>query len=51
MDVLLIILVVIFAVILLYVSIYLLALYCHPLDSGFGASLFCKALVVFYFFI
>lgn len=46
MDILLIIVVCIVALMLLYVNIYLLALYCHPEDGGFGASLICKIVVV-----
>ncbi|CAD8181779.1 unnamed protein product [Paramecium octaurelia] len=46
MDVFLIIISCIIAVLLLGINIYILALYCHPSDSGFGASLFCKILVV-----
>jgi LMBR1 domain-containing protein 1 len=45
-DPVLIVVMVILAVLLLYVSVYLLALYCHPDDGGFGASLICKLIVV-----
>lgn len=31
---------------LIIVNIYLLAYFCHPDDKGWGATLFCKALVV-----
>jgi len=33
-------------VLLIVVNGYLLAYYCHPDDGGFGATLFCKILVV-----
>lgn len=46
MDIVLIIMIVIVSLLLLYVNIYLLALYCHPDDGGFGASLVCKIIVV-----
>ena len=47
MDILLIIMIVVVSLLLLYVNIYLLALYCHPDDGGFGASLVCKIIVVY----
>ena len=47
MDVLLIIMICVVSLLLLYVNIYLLALYCHPEDGGFSASLMCKIIVVF----
>ena len=31
---------------LIIVNVYLLAYFCHPDDAGWGASLFCKFLVV-----
>ena len=46
MDIFLLIVVIIVGLLLLYVNIYLLALYCHPEDGGFGASLICKIVVV-----
>lgn len=46
MDWFLIIVILILAVVLLGVNFYLLALYCHPEDRGWGSSLFCKILVV-----
>jgi LMBR1 domain-containing protein 1 len=56
MDVFLIIVACIVGILMLGVNIYLLALYCHcnknikiiflAQDKGFGASLFCKILVV-----
>ena len=54
MDLFLIILSCVVGVLLLGVNFYLLALYCHRKqffnikadDKGFGASLFCKVLVV-----
>lgn len=46
MDAFLIVVTVLLFLLLAYISIYLLALYCHPQDAGFGASLFCKLLVV-----
>ena len=48
MDIFLLIVVIIVGVLLLYVNIYLLALYCHPEDGGFGASLICKIVVVIF---
>lgn len=36
----------IIAALLLVANIYLLAYYCHPDDSGFGADLFAKIVVV-----
>ncbi len=35
--------------IVLCVSFYVMAIYCHPEDKGFGASIFCKVLVVYSF--
>lgn len=46
MDVFLIIIMCVVGILLMIVNIYLLALYCHPEDGGFGASLFCKIVVV-----
>lgn len=46
MDAFLIIITIIIAVLLVLVNIYLLAIYCHPDDNEFGASLVCKILVV-----
>ena len=43
---LLIILILVFIVILAGVNIYLLALYCHPDDKGWGNVVYCKILVV-----
>ena len=43
---LLIALAVIFVFILLAINIYLLALYVHTDDKGFGTALYCKVLVV-----
>ena len=37
---------VVLVVLLIIVNIYLFAYYCHPDDSGIGAGLFCKFLVV-----
>jgi len=33
-------------VLLVIVNSYMLAYYCHPDDKGWGASLFCKLLVI-----
>jgi LMBR1 domain-containing protein 1 len=33
-------------ILLLIASVYILAIYCHPEDAGFGSSLYCKFLVV-----
>lgn len=46
MIALLIVLIVLFIIILLGVNIYLLALYCHPDDKGWGNVVYCKILVV-----
>jgi LMBR1 domain-containing protein 1 len=46
MDVVLIIMIIVVSLLLLYVNVYLLALYCHPEDGGFGASLILKIIVV-----
>jgi len=46
MDTFLLITSVVIGLILLLVNVYLLALYVHPEDRGFGASLFPKVLVV-----
>lgn len=46
MDIFYIILASISAFFLMIVSIYILAVYCHPEDSGFGSNLWCKILVV-----
>ena len=43
---LLIVLSIVFVLILLAINIYLLALYCHVDDKGFGTALYCKVLVV-----
>lgn len=45
-DPVLIVIMVIMAILLFYVSVYLLALYCHPDDAGFGTSCICKIIVV-----
>lgn len=43
---LLIALAIIFVIILIAINIYLLALYVHTDDKGFGTALYCKVLVV-----
>lgn len=43
---LLIALAIIFVIILLAINIYILALYVHTDDKGFGTALYCKILVV-----
>lgn len=43
---LLVLLMVLFIIVLLGVNIYLLALYVHPDDKGWGNALYCKILVV-----
>jgi hypothetical protein len=48
MDVVLIIMMCIISLLLLYVNLYLLALYCHPEDGGFGSSCVSKVIVVLY---
>ena len=46
MNALILILVLVFMIIALIVSFYLLVYYCHPGEKGFGSSTFCKILVV-----
>ncbi|KRX00407.1 hypothetical protein PPERSA_03628 [Pseudocohnilembus persalinus] len=46
MDWFLIFLIIVFSLLLIIVSIYILAIYCHPDDGGFGQSIWCKILVV-----
>ena len=46
MEAYLIVLIVVMAVVLLGVNIYLLALYIHPDDKGWGSALYTKILVV-----
>ena len=46
MDALLLIIVIVLSVLLLLFSFYILALYCHPDDKGWGTSLYCKILVI-----
>lgn len=41
-----IILIILFVIILTGINIYLLALYCHPDDKGWGNVVYCKILVV-----
>lgn len=43
---LLIILIIVFVIILAGINIYILALYCHPDDKGWGNVVYCKILVV-----
>ena len=45
-NVVLIILAIIFVLILLAINIYILALYVHNDDKGWGSALYCKVLVV-----
>lgn len=46
MQAYLIVLIVVMAIILLAVNIYLLILYIHPDDKGWGTAIYCKLLVV-----
>jgi LMBR1 domain-containing protein 1 len=46
MELVLIFAAVIISVLIFIVSFYLLALYCHPEDKEFGASLICKIVVI-----
>lgn len=46
MQVYLIILSVVMTIVLLGVNVYLLALYCHTDDKGWGTAVYCKVLVV-----
>lgn len=45
-DAFLIVITVVLAVVLIFSSFYLLVLYCHPDDGGWGTSLFCKIIVI-----
>ncbi|EGR30777.1 lmbr1-like conserved region family protein, putative [Ichthyophthirius multifiliis] len=45
-DVFLIIISIVIAILLTFTSFYLLILYCHPDDRGWGTSLFCKIIVI-----
>lgn len=49
MDYFLLIISIVVFIISIISSIYILAIYCHSEDKGFGASLFCKILVVIIF--
>jgi LMBR1 domain-containing protein 1 len=42
----LIVLIVIMSIVLLAINIYLLVLYIHPDDKGWGSALYCKILVI-----
>ena len=46
MDVFLLVATIIIALLLLFINLYLLAVYVHPEDRGFGASIFPKIVVV-----
>jgi LMBR1 domain-containing protein 1 len=46
MQAYLIVLIVVMAIILLAVNIYLLILYIHPDDKGWGTAVYCKILVI-----
>lgn len=46
MDILLIVLTVVFVIVLIALNIYLLALYVHTDDKGWGTAVYCKILVV-----
>ncbi|MCQ2821199.1 MAG: LMBR1 domain-containing protein [archaeon] len=46
MDIFLIVMIVALSIMLIITSIYLLAYYCHPDDSAFGAGTLCKVFVV-----
>jgi len=46
MDAFLLISIIVVAVVLLLVNIYLLAIFIHPDDKGFGTSIFPKIVVV-----
>ena len=46
MEVYLVILSVVMSIVLLGVNIYLLALYIHPDDKGWGTAIYCKVLIV-----
>ena len=46
MEAYLIVLIVVLTIILLGVNFYLLALYVHPDDKGWGTALYCKILVI-----
>ena len=46
MDIFLIIMTSIVGLLLILSNIYILAVYCHPEDNGFGSSLWCKIIIV-----
>ena len=46
MDLFLIIAAIVLLLLLIVVNIYMLAYFCHPDDTGFGANIFCKIVVV-----
>ncbi len=46
MEAYLIVLIVVLSIILLGVNFYLLALYVHPDDKGWGTAVYCKILVI-----
>ena len=46
MELILIFCAIFIAILIFIISFYLLALYCHPDDKEFGASLICKIIVV-----
>ena len=47
MDVLLIIASIIISIFLLLVNFYILVIYSHPDDRGWGVSIWCRILVIF----
>lgn len=49
MDAFLIIVCIVIAILMMVVNFYLLAIYCHPDDRGWGVHWFCRALVLFGF--
>lgn len=46
MQAYLIVLIIVMAIILLAINIYLLILYIHPDDKGWGNAIYCKVLVI-----
>lgn len=48
MDIFLLVASIVMAFVLFLSSFYLLAVYCHPDDKGFGSGNYCKVIVVEY---
>ncbi|KAL4484994.1 hypothetical protein ABPG74_020171 [Tetrahymena malaccensis] len=46
MDIFLLIMTIIIGVLLIFCNLYILGVYCHPEDKGFGANAYCKLIVI-----